>query len=91
MREAVLLGDKFLVDMVLMRLTGLPRPSMAAGTKSNLISFPNERLATMPTFRNAQSLWVTVLLTTMIPFGIVLILLACYYFSLFGPPVLCQT
>ena len=90
MREAILLGDKFLVDMVVMRLANLARPSMAPDTKSNIISFPNEHMATIPSFRNSQSRWVTILLTAMIPFGIVLILMACHYFSLFGP-VLCQT
>ena len=90
MREAILLGDKLLVDMVLMRLARLTRPSMASDAKSNIISFPNEHLATIPTFRNSQRRWVTVLLTAMIPFGIVLILMACHYFSLFGSGP-CQT
>lgn len=84
MREAILLGDKFLVDMVLMRLAGLTRPSMAPDKESNVISFPNAHLATIPAFRNSQRMWVTILLTAMIPFGIVLILMACHYFSLFG-------
>jgi len=70
--------------MVGMRLANLARPPMAADTKSKVISFPKAHLATMPTFSNSQRMWVTVLLTAMIPFGIVLILMACHFFSLFG-------
>lgn len=84
MREAILLGDKFLVDMVLLRLAKLTRPSTASGTKPNIISFPVQHLATIPTFRKSQNVWVTALLAAMIPFGILLLLMACHYFSLFG-------
>ena len=83
MREAILLGDKFLVEMVLVRLAELARPSMVSGTKSNIISFPNDHLSTMPAFRKPQSLWVTVLLTTLIPLGMFLILTALHFLSLF--------
>jgi hypothetical protein len=90
MREAILLGDNFLVDMVLMRLANLTRSSTAPGTNSNIISFPNQHLVTIPTFRKSQNVWVTALLATMIPFGIVLLLMACHYFSLYGS-VACPT
>ena len=90
MREATLLGDKFLVDMVLMRLVKLTEPSMIAGTKSNIISFPNQHLVTPPQFRKSQRVWITALLTAMIPFGISLLLMALHYLSLLFPG-LCPT
>jgi hypothetical protein len=85
MHEAILLGDKFLVDMVLARLAKLTRPSMATDTKSKIILFPNEHMATIIAHRKSQSVWVTALLTALIPFGIFLLLMACQFVSLFSP------
>jgi hypothetical protein len=84
-REANLLGDKFLVDMVLVRLAKLTRPSMASDTKSNIISFPCAPVATIPTFKKSPRMWVTFLLTAMIPLGLVLALMALHYWTLFSP------
>jgi hypothetical protein len=90
MHEAVLLGDKFLVDMVLKRLAGLTHPPRVSGTRSNVIAFPNDHLSTIPGFRKPQRVWVTALLTAMIPFGISLLLMAFHYLAILLPG-LCPT
>jgi hypothetical protein len=85
MREAILLGDKFLVDMVLMRLAKLTQPSMASDTKSNIISFPCGPISAIPALRKEPRKWVTVLQTAMIPLGLVLALMALHYWTLASP------
>lgn len=83
MREACLLGDKYLVEMVLVRLSNLTRPSIPSQSETNVISFPYERPETMPTLRPLQPLWITILRTAMIPFGMFLFLVVFHYASIF--------
>lgn len=80
-REANRLGDEFLVDMVLMRLAGLTQGSMVPQPKTKIILFPHERLQAFPATGHSQPLWMTIMYTAMIPFGMFLLLAAFHYLS----------
>ena len=81
MKEAILLGDKFLVEMVSMRIASLRQPSVCSEGNSNLIAFPQERLVAVHALKVPQKLWATVLLTAMIPCGIALFLVLFNYIT----------
>ena len=85
MREAILLGDKFLVEMVLLRLAEPAHPSMVHGVRSKVISFPNMPLPSISACPKPQNMWVTAFLTAMIPFGISLLLMVFHYLSTYLP------
>ena len=89
MREAVSLGDRFIVEIALMRINNFAQPP-AADTKPNIISFPIEHLVSAPDLKERQKLWVTVLLTAMIPLGITLFIVAFHYLTL-GFTIPCQS
>ena len=88
MREAVSLGDGFLIEKVLMRINNFAQPP-PDDAKSNIVTFPIRHLALSHGFKRQQKLWVTVLLTAMIPLGINLFLMALHYFTL-GLSIPCQ-
>ena len=81
MREAVLLDDRSLIEMVLMRIGNFyhsPTPT----TKSNIISFPIGHIASAPAVKEEQSLWATVLRIAIIPLVMILIIVAHHYLAL---------
>lgn len=85
MREAVLLGDKWLMEIVLARLADLQTSSMPRNPKSNVIPFPGEPLAPASECRAPENLWMTLLLSATIPLAIALFVLAINYFNAFCP------
>ena len=89
MREAVSLGDRFIVEIVLTRINNFAQPP-TADTKPNIISFPIGHLASAPELKEQSKLWVAVLLTAMIPLGITLFIVAFHYLTL-GFTIPCQS
>jgi len=88
MREAASLGDRLLIEKVLMRINNFAQPP-TADPKSNIIAFPIEHLALSPELKKQQKPWMTVLLTAKIPVGIYLFLLVLHFVTL-GAPFPCQ-
>jgi hypothetical protein len=89
MREAVSLGDWYLIEKVLMRINRLAQPT-TVDSKSNVLRLPIEPIALSSGSKKQQKLWVTVLLTAMIPMGINLLLMALYYVTLGFCSIPCQ-
>ena len=85
MREAVSLGDKCLMEIVLARLADLQTSSMPRNPKSNVIPFPIEQLSPASECGAPQNLWMTILLSATIPLAIALFVLALNYFNSFCP------
>ena len=89
MTEAVSLGDRPLIEMVLLRIGNIAQ-SPANATGSNIISFPIGQLAPVPAAKEKQNLWTTALRIAIIPLGMILFVAAFHYFSLFVT-VTCQS
>lgn len=85
MREAVLLGDKCLMEIVLARLADLQTAAMPQNSKSNVIPFPGELLDPASECRAPENLLMTLLLSATIPLAMALFVLAIHYFNAFCP------
>jgi hypothetical protein len=89
MREAVLLGDRPLIELVLLRIGSFSR-STTADKRSNVISFPCVHSVSTPELTEQQNRLDRIFRTVLIPLGMVLFLLAVYYAGILLP-MACQT
>lgn len=89
MREAVSLGDRSLVELVLIRM-GRFSQSTKASNQSNIISFPFVHSVSTTDLTEPQKPLERFLRTTLIPLGIVLFLVAVYYAAI-SLPAACPT